>query len=128
MRAVAAVLVVCAALAGCKAKAKKKDPGGAAAASSGPLMTPAERRRGEDACTTYVKELCACAAAKPDDAKLAELCELKHAKPEALELLLAVDNDPKASLDSRQRALIESRKLIAKCVMEQASLPSLGCH
>lgn len=123
-RALVAVLA-CGALAACQGKPTKKrevTPDRAA------VMTPAERKRGEDACTTYVKQLCACAAARPDDARLAEQCQLKQAKPEALGLLLAVDDDAKASEDSRMRAQIEARKLIAKCVMEHASLPSLGCN
>jgi len=111
--------------AGCKGKAKSDAAPGA---NRPPLMTAMERKRGEDACTTYVQALCACAAAKPTDAKLAEQCALKQAKPEALQLLLAVDDDPKATDDSRLRAQIEARKLIAKCVMEHASLPSLGCR
>lgn len=123
------VIVMALAVIGCKSK---KDDGGVSGdKAAGPKraeeMTPIERKRGEDACTTYVKELCDCAASKPGDAKLAEQCELKKAKPEALSLLLALDDDPKASNDSRQRAQIEARKLISKCVMEHASLRSLGC-
>ena len=130
MRA-AVLMVVALAVAGCKSKAKDAegvrgdDPAGPKREEKMPAV---ERKRGEDACTTYVKELCACAASKPGDTHLAEQCVLKKAKPEALSLLLALDDDPKASDDSRQRAQIEARKVIAKCVMEHASLRGLGCQ
>jgi hypothetical protein len=123
MRWLVALVLV---LAACKS-AKKDKPDETRSGRAEP-MTPVERKRGEDACTTYVKELCECAAKRPDDARLAEQCELKKAKPEALGLLLAVDDDLKASDDSRLRAQIEARKLISKCVMEHASLPTLGCR
>jgi hypothetical protein len=112
---------------GCKAK-KKGDEGGGSAAPRKDLMTPQEKQRGEDACTAYVKQLCDCAAAKPDDAVLKERCELKKAKPEALVLLLGVIDDPKSSEDSMLRASVEARKLIAKCIEETVQLPTLGCR
>jgi hypothetical protein len=108
---------------GCKAK-KKGDAAGTAAPARKDLMTPAEKKRGEDACTAYVKQLCDCAATKPD---LQERCDLKKAKPEALELLYGVISDPKSSEDSLLRAEVEARKLIGKCIEETAQLPSLGC-
>lgn len=128
--AVAAALVMVATLAAAGCKGTKSDDGAGAASGPerAPAMTPAERKRGQDACTAYVAQLCACAARQPADARLAEQCQMKQAKPEALALLLAVDDDPKASDDSRLRAQIEARKLIARCVMEQAALPSLGCN
>ena len=124
------VLVVAMALAattGCKAKDKDEGGGGAASARKD-LMTPQEKKRGEDACNAYVAQLCACAAAKPEDAALAERCELKKAKPEALELLMGVIEDPKSSEDSMLRAHVEARKLIAKCFEEAAALPAMGCR
>lgn len=122
-------MAVVLAVVGCKKSKDEDSVRGDPAAGPEPAakMTPVERKRGEDACTTYVKELCECAAAKPGDAKLAEQCELKKAKPEALSLLMALDDDAKASDDSRLRAQIEARKLISKCVMEHASLRGLGC-
>lgn len=112
---------------GCKAK-KQGDEGGGSAAPRKDLMTPQEKKRGEDACTAYVKQLCDCAAAKPDDAALKERCDLKKAKPEALVLLLGVIDDPKSSEDSMLRASVEARKLIAKCIEETVQLPTLGCR
>ncbi len=121
-----ALPVAVVALAACNAKPKDKPKGESKPGRPEP-MTPVERKRGEDACTTYSKALCDCAAKRPDDANLAEQCELKKAKPEALELLLGVDDDPATSDDSRLRAQIEARKLIARCVTEHASIGSLGC-
>ena len=112
----AAFLVVLA-LAGCQDKPKKK----AGAANRGPdLMTPVERKRGEDACTMYNQQACGCA--------LPDKCRDSQVKLDALESLTAVDLDPGSSEDSRLRVQVETRKLIAKCVMEHASLPALGCH
>jgi hypothetical protein len=75
-----------------------------------------------------VKQLCECAAARPDDAALKERCQLKQAKPEALALLLGVIEDPRSSEDSLLRAHVEARKLIARCIEETVQLPSLGCR
>lgn len=127
MKLVLIVAMALAATTGCKAK-KKGDESGGSAAPRKDLMTPQEKKRGQDACNAYVTQLCACAAAKPDDATLKERCELKKAKPEALELLLGVIEDPKASEDSMLRAHVEARKLIAKCIEETVQLPSLGCR
>jgi hypothetical protein len=121
------VALALAATTGCKAKPKGEEGGGSATARKD-LMTPQEKKRGEDACNTYVAQLCACAAAKPDDAALKERCELKKAKPEALALLMGVIEDPKSSEDSLLRAHVEARKLIAKCIDETVQLPSLGCR
>lgn len=126
IRTACALLVAATLAAGCKAK-KKSDDGAGRASARKDLMTPAEKKRGEDACTTYVKQLCDCAAAKPDDKALAERCDLKKAKPQALELLYGVIDDPKSSEDSLLRASVEARKLIAKCIEETVQLPSLGC-
>jgi hypothetical protein len=123
MKAVLVALMALTLAAGCKAK-KKGDANGTAAAPRKDLMTPAEQKRGQDACTAYVKQLCDCAATHPD---LKERCDLKHAKPEALELLYGVIADPKSSEDSLLRAEVEARKLIGKCIEETAQLPSLGC-
>jgi hypothetical protein len=108
-------------VAACQSKKADDKP----AKGPAPKLGEIERKRGEDACSQYVAALCRCAEKKPE---LADQCDMKKAKPEALALLLAVDDDPKASDDSRLRAQIEARKLISKCVMEHASLPGLGCH
>ncbi len=125
-RAAAVGLVAVATLlAGCAGKREERGGGGGERAAP---MPPAERKRGEDACTTYVRQLCACARVRPDDAALAERCHLKQAKVEALDLALQVDDDPAASDDSRLRAQVEARKIIAKCFEETAQLPTLGCR
>ncbi len=127
-RAAACALLLAATLAaGCDTK-QKGDGGGKVTGERKDLMTPAEKKRGEEACNAYVARLCACAAARPDDAALAERCELKQAKPEALGLLLGVIEDPKSSEDSMLRAHVEARKLIARCIEETVQLPTLGCR
>lgn len=127
MRWVLVGAMALAAAAGCETR-KKGDAGGGATGERKDLMTPAEKKRGEEACNAYVAKLCACAAARPDDAALAERCELKKAKPEALGLLLGVIEDPKSSEDSMLRAHVEARKLVAKCIEETVQLPTLGCR
>ncbi len=109
---------------GCKGKAAPRVEPGPVSDRPAPMTLP-ERQRGADACTTYVERLCACAKQKP---ALAEQCELKHAKPEALALTLGVDDDPTSTRDSIVRAQREARKIIALCIQEAAQLPSLGCR
>ncbi|MBL8622424.1 MAG: hypothetical protein JNK64_14010 [Myxococcales bacterium] len=110
-------------LAGCKKKAKAPP-----AAVRVPPMPEAEVTRGKAACDDLVAKLCACSAAQPGKAELAEACQMKKAKPEALALALetAVRDDvaPDVALRSQQAA----RTIIEKCVQEVAALPSLGCR
>ncbi|HVV82801.1 MAG TPA: hypothetical protein VHE35_06960 [Kofleriaceae bacterium] len=114
---VALALGLFAAGAGCKHHEER-------AAPPPPAVSAAERQRGTDACNDYVQRLCACAANKPE---LADRCKLKHAKPEALALALAVTDDPSSSADSVARARSEMAKIVAKCIEEAAQLPALGC-
>ncbi|MBK7077565.1 MAG: hypothetical protein IPH44_35250 [Myxococcales bacterium] len=128
-RAVAAVAMVAlaggglAGLAGCKKKAKTPP-----AAVRVPPMPAAEVTRGKAACDDLVAKLCACSAAQPAKPELAEACQMKKAKPEALALALetAVRDDvaPDVALRSQQAA----RTIIEKCVQEVAALPTLGCR
>jgi hypothetical protein len=127
MRLALIAVAVLAATTGCKADKKSGDEGGGGAAARKDLMTPQEKQRGEDACNTYVKQLCDCAAARPDDAEMKGRCERKSL-PQALELVMGVIEDPNSSEDSLLRAHVEARKLIAKCIEETVQLPSLGCR
>lgn len=110
-------------LAGCKKKAKPPP----AAAKVIP-MPEAEVTRGKAACDDLVAKLCACSAAQPDKPALADACQMKKAKPEALALALetAVRDDvaPDVAVRSQQAA----RTIIEKCVQEVAALPTLGCR
>lgn len=110
-------------LAGCKKKAKPPP--------APPKVVPmpaAEVARGKAACDDLVAKLCACSAAQPAKPELAEACQMKQAKPEALALALetAVRDDvaPDVALRSQQAA----RTIIEKCVQEVAALPTLGCR
>jgi hypothetical protein len=94
------------------------------ASSRPPPISPAERKRGDDACQAYLKRLCACAEQKPE---LKDRCELKHAKPEALKLALAVDDDPGAGPADVALAQESARQVIAKCIEENAQLDTEGC-
>jgi hypothetical protein len=116
MKALAAlVLLATFGLGGCK-----KDD---APHSSRPAaISDAERKRGEDACQAYVDRLCKCAAGKPDDKDLADRCELKHAKLEALHMALNVDDDPSATPQDVFNAQEQVRKVIGKCIEENEKL------
>ena len=81
-----------------------------------------ERKRGDDACHAYVDRLCKCAAAKPDKKELADRCDLKHAKLDALAMALQVDDDPTATPTDVWNAQDQVRKIIAKCIQENEAL------
>jgi len=101
---------------------KKQDEPAPAATRS--LVGEAELRRGHDACTAYVTQVCACAQAVP---AAQEPCKLAKALPEALEVALAVSAHP----DTERRDAVQSaaalRKTIARCIEQTARLPALGC-
>ena len=105
-------------LAGCKKKAKAPP-----AAVRVPPMPEAEVTRGKAACDDLVAKLCACSAAQPGKAELAEACQMKKAKPEALALALET-----AVRDDVGRSQQAARTIIEKCVQEVAALPTLGCR
>jgi hypothetical protein len=107
-------LVAALALAGCK----KED----AAPGRPPPIGKAERQRGGEACTRYVERLCACAEKKPERPELADRCQMKKAKPEALKLALEVDDDPHAHPQDIFLAQESARQVIAKCIEENAAL------
>lgn len=107
--------IVCAALA--LVACKKDEP-----ASGRPKpIASAERQRGETACKAYVDRLCACTAQKP---ALAERCDLKKAKLDALRMALAVDDDPSVEAGDVFLAQDAAREVIAKCIEENAQLDS----
>ncbi len=118
---VVAMSLAVSAAAGCK---RSHDGPGPGSETRPPAISDSERTMGTDACADYVARLCACAAAKP---ALADTCKLKHAKPEALALALAVADDPSSSADSVARAKVEVGKIVARCIEEAAQLPALGC-
>ncbi|MEZ4398548.1 MAG: hypothetical protein R3B06_00910 [Kofleriaceae bacterium] len=120
---VALALALALAGAGCKRAAD------APPAPSRPAPLPAaEVTRAKAACDDLVARLCACAQAHPDQPALAERCELKKAKPEALALALDTAARTDVGDDSVVRAQLTARKIVEKCVEEIAALPSLGCR
>lgn len=117
-----AIVVALALVAGCKR-------GGDKPASQRPAPIPeAEVTVGKAACDDLVARVCACAAAKPDDAALRERCELDRARPEALALALDTAARPDLATDAVLGAQRQIRTIIDKCVTAVAALPSLGCH
>jgi hypothetical protein len=82
-------------------------------------MIPAERDRGKDACQAYVDHLCKCAETKPE---LKDTCTLKHAKIDALQDLMQIDDDPTQSAQTIQTAQDQARNIIEKCIEENEAL------
>jgi hypothetical protein len=86
-----------------------------------PIPAP-ELKRGQDACTAYVTQVCACTA---EPAKQA--CALAKALPEAIEVGMQVATSP----DSKRREVLQAndsiRKTFKECIEQAAKLPALGC-
>ena len=108
--------------AGCKKKEKVERT------TRPPPIAETEVSRGRAACDDLVARLCACAAAQPTNADLADRCHMKAAKPEALALALEIAADPERSDDTVARAQMTIRTIVGKCIEEIAALPSLGCQ
>jgi hypothetical protein len=123
MRVVVGLAVVAALIMGCKDQADEP----ATAIRPAPMPEP-EMTRARAACDDLVARLCACSAAHPDNAELADRCQIKHAKPEALALALEAAADMTRSDDTIRRAQASARKIVGKCIEEVAALPSLGCQ
>ncbi|MBP6630525.1 MAG: hypothetical protein KA297_13910 [Kofleriaceae bacterium] len=124
MRPGLAVLVlVLAALAGCKKGADKTGTG----AAPPPPIGEAERARGATSCKAYVEALCACATTRPDDAALAESCRLDKALPEAMTLSLQASLAEGTGAQEVQMAQQQFRKIVNRCLEEAGRLPSRGC-
>ena len=86
-----------------------------------------ERKRGEDACATYLEKVCACAKVKTDKPDLAKRCDLDKALIDALNLALGVDDNPTATAADVWRAQDQARKIMASCVQSVNELAGLGC-
>lgn len=87
-----------------------------------PPIPAAELKRGQDACTAYVTQVCACST---EAAKSA--CVLAKALPDAIEVGMQVATSP----DSKRREVLQAndsvRKTFKECIEQAAKLPSLGC-
>jgi hypothetical protein len=92
-----------------------------------PPMPKAERDRGRTACDRYLQRLCACAASRPASKDLADRCDLKKAKTEALDQLLAIDDDREMGPQERRSAQQAARDVVARCIEENAALDVEGC-
>lgn len=115
MRIALAILVVAAI--GCK-----KQEAAPVDTDTAPPLPAAEVKRGTDACTAYVTQVCACTT---EPAKQA--CALAKALPEAVEVGMQVATSP----DSKRREVLQAndsiRKTFKECIEQAAKLSSLGC-
>lgn len=112
-----AVLVALALAGGCK----KQEAAPVDTDTAPPIPAP-ELKRGKDACTAYVTQVCAC---QTDAAKQA--CSLAKALPEAIEVGMQVATSP----ESKRREVLQANDMIRKtfkeCIEQAGKLPSLGC-
>lgn len=86
------------------------------------VIAEAEIKRGVDACTSYVEQICACQA---EGAK--QQCALAKAMPEAIEIARRLAINPKADPADARQAAGSIRKTVKQCIEQIARLPELGC-
>jgi hypothetical protein len=114
----AALILVALAAIGCK----KKEAAPPVDTDTAPPIPAVELKRGQDACTAYVTQVCACTT---EPAKQA--CSLAKALPDAVEVGMQVATSP----DSKRREVLQAndsiRKTFKECIEQAAKLPSLGC-
>lgn len=122
MRAAPMALAVALLLAACKGKSAGPPP-----PIKVPPMPATEVKRGQAACDDLVAKLCACATAHPDRSDLADACQMKKAKPEALALALETATRDDVAPDVALRSQQAARTIIEKCIQEVAALPTRGC-
>jgi hypothetical protein len=88
------------------------------------LLKPTELQRADEACTGYVKKVCACAETMP---ALKEECALSKAMPEAIEVAKRLAANPKADQEDSVQAAGSVRKTVRACIEKTAKLPEQGC-
>jgi hypothetical protein len=118
-----ALLLAAAVVAGCAKRDEKARPSGEPPAP----VNAAERAQAVLACARYVEQICACAAAKPDDQALAEACQLDRSIPPALALAIQTAEHAETQKQDAVRARSQVQKLATTCLERTAKLPTLGC-
>lgn len=88
-----------------------------------PLIPAEELTRGADACTGYVKRVCACAETMPE---LKTECGDAKPLPEALAISSRLATNPKAEREDAVQAAANSRRTVKSCIERTAKLPP-GC-
>ena len=116
-RIVLAALVLAA---GCAKKQDKPAPSG----DRPPVMSAAEAKRSQDACTAYAQRACACADTVPA-AKAS--CDAARALPEAVRIGLEVATNPDTEREDVISAQRSVRKTVKSCIEDTAKLADLGC-
>lgn len=89
-------------------------------------VSEVEARRGQEACQDYATRVCACAASKPEDAALRELCDLAPAKRSALEMVLEV-NRTTQSAQERYKTADTVQRYARSCIEGISDLAPHGC-
>lgn len=117
MRALAALVLL--GTLGCK-NASPPAP----AADDRPTIAAAEIKRGQDACKTYVAQICACAEKQPDKQ---QACALARSLPDAMQVGLDVAVTPDATRRDVVQANDSVRKIVKECIEQTAKLAGAGC-
>jgi hypothetical protein len=102
---------------------KKSDDGGSSPARIAP-MPPAEIARAEQACTSYVARVCACADTHPE---LTRQCELAKASPGALQINLELLQSDGLEIGEQKAVKVEARKIAAVCFEADGKLDAAMC-
>jgi hypothetical protein len=129
----AATLALGALLAACKGS-----PAPTAKDDRPPPLPTAEVARGQDACSAYIKQVCACAsqatasagsdsAAVASAAALTEQCKLAEGIPDGIALSLDLANGSGVSRRDVLQAQQSVRHMVAECIEQTAKLPTQGC-
>lgn len=89
-------------------------------------LPEAEVERARQACQAYVARLCACAETEPE---LESQCVMAKARPEALELNIAISQGGGAGLTKTDMAVVkqETRKIAAACLEAEGRIRAGGC-
>jgi len=122
MKSLVLVFATVLAVGACK-KAEKAGPP-PAPTNNDPAIPAAELKRGEDACTAFVKQACACAETIP--AAKAQ-CDAAKSFPEVVKMGTELTMSKDSSNKDVTQAVQTIRKTIAECIQQTAALPTLGC-
>ena len=122
----AIVILAVALAAGCSEKQDRPAP--PPADQRPPPITVEERTRNADACKVYVEKICACAAAHPDKAEVADLCKYDTPLSDALSLSMATAENPASTRNDVLLSQAQARKIATQCLDQTAKLPGLGCN
>ncbi|HUH03658.1 MAG TPA: hypothetical protein VML75_16800 [Kofleriaceae bacterium] len=90
----------------------------------GPPIEVPEIQRGKDACEAWRERACRCAATDP---ALAPTCEEAGKIPAAMKMSIQAANSEGLDDHTRARLVLEARRIMARCLEEQARIDPGSC-